>query len=180
MLLVAGVVLLASCSSGPQGPVHIEPAGAEQFDFVDHFASGTINSQVAAATPTGRGVISLTWPNAREKTKSVTVLATYRYTFKDVPVAPGARLQFVAAKPYSMGDGVRAFVDVVDAGVTKRIFEAVLPIALNNVPAWKAVSLPLDAYANKRVAFVFGADALPTDARAAWAAFGEPQIDGPK
>ena len=179
--LIAGTMFLAACTStASKQVVRVDPAGPARFNFVEQFAIGKINSDVAAATPTGKGAVVLEWPNADVKTKSLTVLATYRYAFQNVAVHPGDRLEFIAAKPYSIGDRVHAFVDVVDAGVTKRVVDDVLPLAVNNVPIWKAFSVSLDGYANKNVTVVFGADSLPTDGRAAWVAFGDAQIDGPK
>lgn len=180
--LLAAVAFLPACGPGSTAPsvVRIAPASAQRYLFINHFAEGAINSLAPASTPSGRGVFIFSVHNGPEKTQTLTVLASYRYTYRNVAVASGDRLQFVAAKPYSIGIGVHAFVDIISGGVTKRVVDEVLPPAIGENPIWKAFSVPMSDYANRKVSVVFGADQLPADGTASWVAFGDPQLDGPQ
>ena len=179
--LLAAVTFLPACGPGSTAPssvVRVAPTSVQRYLFINHFAEGTINSLRPASTPSGRGVLILPVRNGPEKTQTLTVLGSYRYTYRNVAVAAGDRLQFVAAKPYSIGIGVRAFVDIISGGVTKRVVDEVLPPAIGDAPIWKAFLVPMSDYANQKVSIVFGADQLPADGTASWVVFGEPQLDG--
>lgn len=147
-----------------------------QYSFVHLFDSGKINSLEAVSTPNGQGALRIAWPFADKSIDSLTVLASFRYTYTNVPIRKGEELSFIGAVPYSIGIGARAFVDITDAGRKYRIVNMETLQALPSGPRWKKVVVPLDQFAGRRVSITFGTDKRGTDSRAAWMAFGDAGI----
>ena len=186
LFLAAVLFSLASCASGGRNETASSQAtpaalptqfpGVLQFSFVDRFHDGSINSNAPAATPTKRGALILPWPWGTGHIASLTVLAGYRYTYRNVAIASaGDVLAFAAAKPFSLGGAdVRAFVDISDQGHVHRVFQASLTPATDSGPVWKGYSIPLKAYKSRRIQMTFGADSINGSAEAAWAAFAFP------
>ena len=189
---VALLFSLASCTNGGRNETATAPTeeasagvptpfpGAIRFSFVDRFRDGSINSNAPAATPTKRGALILRWPWGRTDAASLTVLAAYRYTYRDVAINSGDVLAFSAAKPFSIGGSdVRAFIDVRDRGHVHRVFAAALPPETSSAPQWKSYAIPLASYQGHRVQVTFGADSINGSGVAAWAAFANPAIYAP-
>ena len=184
------IVVLAGCGGGkPEAAPTAQPlqilattppaqlTGTLRYSFVDKFPTGTINSQAAASTPTGRGALIVSWHFGPSQIKTLTVLDTFRYSFSNVAVQPGDELTFEAAKPLPVGGPVQAFVDITDGGKTSRVFATRLPAATSSGPVWKNYAVSLKAFAGHRVTVVFGADAVKKGNNlGAWAAFGNPGV----
>jgi len=144
--------------------------GAVRFSFTDHYAQGAINSEAAAATPNHRGVLVMSPVVDGVPTSALTVLASYRYSYRLV-VPPSSILEFDAGKPYSIGTSTTGFVDIDAGGKRERLFQADLPPANADGTQWYKYSKPLGRYAGKNVVITFGADATNGDATAAWVEF---------
>jgi hypothetical protein len=144
--------------------------------FITTFGTGTINSLAPVATPTGHGVFVNTWPSQSGPRLGLTVVATYRYRFSNIPIAPHETLNFFSAAPYAIGKGSRAFVDVVNGAKTTRLYAEDLAPATPSGPIWSQHAVSLDSFSGKRISIVFGADVRDGDPTAAWAVFGTPEL----
>lgn len=189
ILVVAVLLMAAACSSGktetgptaqPLPAVATSPpkqtTGVLRYSFLDRYAAGAINSPAQASTPTGKGALILPWRFGPVATKSLTVLAGFRYSYPDVEIGPNDQLTFEAAKPLSVGSSVKSFVDIRDGTTTKRIFAHTLPPASSQAPTWQAFAISLKAYHGHNVTFIFGADADKGDNTGAWVAFANPGV----
>ncbi len=185
--IALSLLLFVGCGGGKQEaqptsqPLQAQPSappkqltGALRYSFVDHFASGKINSEAAVNTPTGRGALILSWPFYPGLTKSLTVLTGFRYSYPDVAIGPTDMLTFEVAKPYSIGGDVTASIDVTDGGRTTRVFLKQIPPATSAAPTWRPYAISMKPFAGHHVTITFGLDSK--DANAAWVAFANPAI----
>ena len=149
---------------------------SEVLSFTKAYSHGFINSLVPAATPTGRGAFIMGWPSQAGTVQSLTVLATYRFSYPNIRVEPHERLMFETADPYALGIGARAFIDVKSGSKQVRVYDDRLGIASASGPRWEEHDFALEAFAKKTVSITFGADVRDNDPTAAWVAFGDPVI----
>jgi len=179
-ILLSVILTFSACGGNPQSastpaptPVPTSPpalsVGKPAYLFVDNFSQGHLNSERQASTPTGRGALILGIPFGPHPIQTLTVIATYRYSF-DVPIRAGEVLAFDVAKPYSIGPPVRAFVDVESSGYSGRIFQANVPPANTAGPVWHSYIIPLSGIKAHTARMTFGADWI-TDQTAAWVSF---------
>jgi len=167
----ASVVDLAAASL--QGET---PFGATVFSFTSGYDRGSINSLAPASTPNGRGAFLTSWPSTGGPIPSLTVLATYKYLFRNVRVEPDEAIVFRVADPYPIGVGVRAFVDVLLDGKKYRMYDELLSPAPASGPRWEQQNIDLRNFAGKSVSIDFGADVRENNPTAAWVAFGSPAL----
>jgi len=167
----ASVVDLAAASL--QGET---PFGATVFSFTSGYDRGSINSLAPASTPNGRGAFLTSWPSTGGPIPSLTVLATYKYLFRNVTVEPAEAIVFRVADPYPIGVGVRAFVDVLLDGKKYRMYDELLSPAPASGPRWEQQNIDLRNFSGKSVSIVFGADVRENNPTAAWGAFGSPAL----
>jgi hypothetical protein len=184
--LVVIVAALTACGTNanvatsptPRASAPPEIAGTIAYSFVKHFGDGEINSHIPATTPTGRGVLLLSWPFGPTTTKSLTVLATYRYTFRNILISKNQSIKFQVAKPYSIGQAVKASIDITSTSLANRTLSVLVPPAGPSGLLWSEYSVPLSRFSGHRVSISFSASAEPGGMDAAWVAFANPGIYG--
>lgn len=152
------------------------PAPRTTYPFLARFPDGTINSRRVVDTPSKTGAFVMNWPSPRGPLHSLTLLASFRYTFPRVHLDAASELSFYVARPYA-GGATRAFVDIGDRTKSERIFQADLPApGPGGLLSWEARRIDLHRFAGKSITVTFGADATTSDTTAAWVAFGDPAI----
>jgi len=153
--------------------VVIRPFPKTVRSFTQTFADGRISSRAKAQTPTGTGAFVFPWHSKAEIVSSLTVIATYRYTYT-VSIGDRQALAFYAARAYNIGSPTRAFVTVTAGGKTITIYDALLEPAAEF--SWRRQVIDLSRFAGRRVEISFGADSPNGDQSAAWIAFANPSI----
>jgi hypothetical protein len=154
------------------------PFGTRRYSFAEHYGDGTINSDEPASTPNHRGALLFTVATATGRQEALTVLASYRYSYK-VNVEPGDVLAFQAGKPWNLGTDTLGFVEVEAGGKRDRLFSAALPPSGADGIRWTTATQPLHKYAGKQVTITFGTDAVQGNATAAWITFADAGIYRP-
>jgi hypothetical protein len=162
----------------PQRTPQKVAASPERLSFVRAFDSGSINSNAAASTPTGKGVFVLPVPYRGHPTPSIVVLGGFTYTYSQAIKAHDI-LTFALTEPLKVGEGARAFVDVRANDGVHRIFERVLDPAPAAGPVYvDDIRVPLNAFSNQTVQITFGALPRGNDDTGCWALFADPKILG--
>lgn len=140
--------------------------------FIDTFAQGKLNSRRPVDTPTKTGALLLPWRSGAQTVMTLTVVASYRYTYT-VPVRAHEALAFYATRPYPNGSPTHAFVTVAARGRHDTVYDQMLQPLPTIV--WDKRIIDLSRYAGSNAQVTFGADA-PTDQNAAWIAFAYPSV----
>jgi hypothetical protein len=154
------------------------PEGEIQFDFLKHFDAGQISDPRHVSTPTGRGVLAMPWASERGVRDTLTVISGFSYRYDRIDVPAGATLRFAVGMIYPAVQPARALVQVdMAGGATTNIYAQPLsPPTTDGKPSFMEVSLPLDAYAGKRISLSFAVDSPGGNSTAHWVGFASPRL----
>ena len=151
--------------------------GRTSFDLYAHSAEGRINDRTHQPTPSGLGVIStLPLPGPYGPVSSIIVLGTFTYTFDRVPVGPGSRLVYAAAKVIPVGDVVRATVQIEVDGRRIEQHDDLPAAPADGSLSWQFRSVAVPATRRTTARIVFAATSPTGNGLGNWAAFGSPAI----
>jgi hypothetical protein len=160
-------VSLVPSTHQPSGPT------VPSVEFLKVFDRGKLNSVVPAGTPNGRGVLTLSWPDAQP---AITVVSGYNYTFSRVRLGARPILIFDVARAFSRGQSALAWIDITPkVGKTLRLFSAICPPADGTKPRWRHVAVPFPLK-NATVNVTFGTSSLPGGGIADWIAYADPVL----
>ena len=108
---------------------------------------------------------------------TITVVAAFSYSLDRVPVQPGSRLVYLAAKVFPVGENVRASVGIQIAGGRRVEHHDDLPPAPPGGPlSWQFRSIAIPATRRTTARIVFTATSAGGRNVGDWAAFGAPVI----
>lgn len=156
--------------------------GKVLFDFIKLFSSGQINNSDKVDTPSGKGVLILPSKSVFGIENTITILTGFSYRFNDVLIEQDSQLRFGLSMIYP-AEPLKAVVYVYEQNSAnpKVLFSrAMISPHPGEKPSFSPVSIPLTAYAGKRVSLMFAAEPISNNTSAQWLGYSNPQIILPK
>lgn len=147
-------------------------------DLLTLFDRGHISDPRPVDTPTGKGVLLFPMDVGAGPMKGMAVVTGFSYRLDQVPIKPGARLNFELAMALPAKDPVRAIVTVTGSdGKPVQVYSGLAPVHPKVGPApMTHVSIPLGQFAPSASITLAGETPPGADASAQWVEYLRPRI----